>query len=219
MKKIISAILAVMMVLSLSLCLFACNNENNGNDGGENGGNQTPQKKTYTVTVVDENGNPVKGAYVSFTAEGANPIPFETDKDGKASRTSDSKITITLLTIPKGYESDKVGSVLTPDADGNVTVTLKKAAVADPYVILVVDEQGNPVAGVTVQMCSLAGSCRVPVVTGEDGKAEYAFEEGEFKVQLTGGMDGVPEGYTIDDPAQNFYFDGKLCTITLTKVN
>ena len=217
MKKIISAILIFMMVLSLSLCMFACNNGTD--EGGDNGGDQTPVKKTYTVTVVDEGGNPVKGAMIAFTAEGANPIPFETDKEGKASRTSDSKITITLLSIPKGYESDKVGSVLTPDADGKVTVTLKKAAVADPYVILVVDDQGNPVAGVTVQMCSLAGSCRVPVVTGADGKAEYPFEEGEFKVQLTGGMDGVPEGYTIDNPNDNFYFDGKLCTITLTKTN
>lgn len=217
MKRNISAILAIIMVLSLSLCMFGCNNGTE--DGGENGGNQTPTKKTYTVTVVDEDGNAVKGAFVAFTAEGANPIPFETDADGKASRTSDKNMTINLVSIPSGYESDKVGSVLTPDADGNVTVTLKKAAVADPYVILVVDDNGNPVAGVTVQMCSLAGSCRTPVVTGEDGKAEYPFEEGEFKVQLTGGMAGVPEGYTIDNPDDNFYFDGKLCTITLTKTN
>lgn len=217
MKKIISAIVAIMMVLSLSLCMFACNNGTD--EGGENGGDQTPTKKTYTVTVVDEEGNAVKGAYVAFAAEGGTPIPFETDADGKATRTSDKSITITLVSIPGGYESDKVGSVLTPDADGNVTVTVKKAAVEDPYVILVIDNNGAPVAGVTVQMCSLAGSCRVPVVTGEDGKAEYAFEEGEFKVQLTGGIAGVPEGYTIENPDDNFYFDGKLCTITLTKTN
>lgn len=216
MKKIISAILVAMMVLSLSVCMFSCNDD--PDTDGESGGTQTTSK-TYTVTVLDEDGNPVKGAYVTFTAEGGNMIPYETKADGKASFSNSKNVTITLLSIPTGYESDKVGATLAPDADGNVTVTVKKAAVADPFVILVVDGEGNPVKDVIVQMCSLAGSCRTPVVTGEDGKAEYPFEEGEFKVQLTGGIDGVPEGYTIDDPDQNFYYDGKLCTITLTKVN
>lgn len=216
MKRIVSAILIAVMVLALSMCMFACNG---GNDGGENNGDNTPTKKTYTVTVVDEDGNAVKGAYVTVTYDSGNPIPFETDAEGKKVLSTDKKVSFALLSLPKGYESDKIGSKLTPDADGNMTVVVKKAAALDPYVILVVDDKGNPVQGVTVQMCSLAGSCRVPVVTGADGKAEYAFEEGEFKVQLTGGIAGVPDGYTIDNPDDNFYFVGKLCTITLTKVN
>ena len=69
-KKILSATLVVAMMFSLTLCLFACkekeNNENNNNNQGT-----TPEKVTYTVTVVDTDGTPVKGVEITFAPKGS----------------------------------------------------------------------------------------------------------------------------------------------------
>ena len=74
MKKIIALILAVAMLTAMSLCLFSCD-EDKPDDDKDN----TPTKVTYTVTVTDEDGKAIKGAIVTFSPKGSNPIPFPTD--------------------------------------------------------------------------------------------------------------------------------------------
>ena len=214
-KKILSTILVLSMILALCASLFSCNNKDKGNDNvteQENQGNNdttTPEKVNYTVTVVDEEGTPIKGVGITFTPKSGTAVPFPTDADGKSSYKTDKEITVTVTSIPEGYAYDKLN--VAQKFDGNsMTITLTILA---PYVIRVVDQDGNPVAGVQVQMCDEGGSCRIPVRTDVNGQAEYPFEDGVFHAQLT----SVPEGYSVEDEGAYYNFVDGVATITLTK--
>lgn len=79
------------------------------------------------------------------------------------------------------------------------------------YTVTVVDEDGNPVAGVMVQLCK--DSC-VPAMTKDNGVAEFNLKEDDYDVKFA----IEPEGY--EAPAEKYNFEsGKTdITITLKKV-
>ncbi len=209
MKKIISLILAVAMLTAMSLCLFSCG------DPGDSGDTDAEVKVNYTVTVKDADGNPIKGAIVTFNPKGVNPVPFPTDKDGKASYRTDKEMTATVTTVPAGYEYDKLGVAQEFDSEGNLSVVLTKAAPAgEPFIIKVVDQDGNAIEGVRVQMCDSAGTCLKSIATNAQGEAQYDYREGDFHAQLT----ELPDGYTVDDPEAYYDFTDSVATITLTKI-
>lgn len=211
MKKILSSILILAMLLTASVCLFACNGDDEGNEGGGEG-NGEPVKINYTVTVVDNEGNPVRGAKLTFSPKGAAAIPFPTDVEGKASYKTDKELTVKVTEIPEAYEYDKLNVEQSFDSEGKLTITLTKRA---PFVIKVVDQDGNPVAGVKVQMCDSAGLCKIPVTTDENGEGFYDFQEGDFHAQLT---NGAPNGYSVEDPDRYYDFEDGVATIRLTKI-
>ncbi len=69
------------------------------------------------------------------------------------------------------------------------------------YKVKVVDQEGNPIVGVMVQLCT-DESCLIPVKTDDTGVATFApTEEGEYHANF---LPGVPEGYEAD--AEVFYF-------------
>lgn len=235
MKKIIALILAVTMLLSMSVCLISCNDDNGDNNntegGGEGGGNtNTETKVTYTVNVTDADGNPVKGVEITFTTEGSLSVPFSTDITGRAAMKTAKALTAAVTKLPAGYEYDKLNDEITFDANGNATIVITKVeAQGDPFIIKVVDEEGNPISGITVQMCS--DFCRPPVTTGEDGTATYTYLEGEWHAQLTVNIpdgattDEIAEilaetipGYTVADPKAYYNFEDNIATIVLTKL-
>ena len=78
------------------------------------------------------------------------------------------------------------------------------------YTVTVLDQNGNPVAGVKLQFCD-DESCRLPVTTKEDGKTSQRYNEGNYHITLT----AIPDGYTAEQT--EFYFDGATeLTVTLT---
>lgn len=213
LKKILSAVLIVSMLLTLSLSLFSCkDNEDKKQDNNQSdvGTDNTPEKVLYTVIVVDDEGNPVKGVDIEFSPKGGMAIPFPTDKDGKAAYKTDKELSVAVKEIPKGYSYDKMNVQQSFGSDNTLTITLTTLA---PFIIRVVDQDGNPIEGVLVQMCDEAGSCRMPVDTDENGEASYRFEEGSFHAQLT----TLPDGYSVDDPEAYYNFVDGVATITLTK--
>ena len=205
MKKILALILAFAMML----CLVACKGNDNPPDNGE-GEQNKDEKTTYVVTVVDNEGNPIPGVSVTFCPKGGVEMPWPTDAVGQASQKTSKEMTVKLTEVPVGYEFDKLGQTLEFDAEGKLTITLTVLA---PYVIKVVDQDGNAIAGVRVQMCDAGGSCRMPTTTGADGTASYPFENGDFHAQLT----TLPEGYSVEDQDAYYDFVDGVATITLTK--
>ncbi len=85
------------------------------------------------------------------------------------------------------------------------------------YTAYVVDEGGNPVANVMVQICK--ETC-FPTMTDENGKATWIYEDSQgCKVSFPS---GVPTGYAyVDETVTEFYFEGdsKEITVTLKAVN
>lgn len=206
MKKITSMILAVVMLLSLSICLFSCDGET-----------EEPVTVNYTVTVVDDNGNPVKDVVITFAEEGGEPAMKFTKSEGVVSLESDKKVSAKITSIPDGYKKDQVNKAISFDKDGKATVTLEKeqgTVTKETYTILVIDQNDDPVVGVAVQMCSDNG-CLGAMVTNEEGKATYNQTPDNFKAQLN----DWPEAYTVDDPDAKYEFVDGVATIRLTKVN
>lgn len=88
------------------------------------------------------------------------------------------------------------------------------------YVVTVVDQDGNPVAGATVLLCD-ENMCYAPVKTNENGVAEFSQKD------VTGAKSKIskaPEGYTIDAPEGadeegyvHYAEDTNTMTLTVTK--
>ena len=209
MKKIISLILAATMLLAMSGCLFSCDDETE----------TTP--KTYTVNVVDENGNPVKDVVITFTSESGESDMKVTKADGKLTYEPAEKFTASVTRVPNGYKDDLVGQTISFDEQGNATITLKKnvtEVVKEDYVILVVDQDGNPIEGISVQMC--ADVCVDVKETNAEGKVSYNVTPKDYKAQLSYfSAAELPDGYTVDDLTAKYEFVDGMATIVLTKVN
>ena len=206
MKKITSIILAVVMLLSVSVCLFSC------------GGDENDGKPTYTVVVVDGAGNFVKDVVITFTEEGGEPAMKFTKSEGTVSFESDKKVSAKITVIPDEYKQDLVNTAISFDEDGLATVTLEKVqggVAKETYTIIAVDQNGDPVEGVAVQMCADSG-CLGTMVTDTEGKAVYVqTPDDTFKVQIN----DWPEGYILENPDAKVPFVDGVATIVLTKVN
>ena len=81
------------------------------------------------------------------------------------------------------------------------------------YKVTVTDKDGNPIAGVQVQMCDSKG-CRLPKATGADGTVKFDFETSDFHVLIAAPV----EGYAVDT-TEEYWFEngGKELTIVLEK--
>ena len=212
-KAGIIAALAIIVIIPIVLVIALSGNGNNGGNEGGNSGNTDNNgdgKINYTVTVVDSNGAAVKGAKVTFITPGTD-MPWTTDANGKASYKSADTVKVKVTSIPAGYIYSKLNVEQSFAADGTLTVTLEKPDLPD-WTIRVVDQDGNAIAGVQVQMC--AESCLMPKTTNSEGYVVYEDYEGDYHAQLT----ALPEGYTaeFDLAAYHDFVDG-VATITLIK--
>ena len=165
-------------------------------------------KTTYTVSVVDTEGNPIAGVEVTFCPKGGTEMPWPTDAEGKATMKTSKEMTVKINEVPIGYKYNKLGQTLDFDTNGNLTVTL---TVLTPFVINVIDQNGNAISGVKVQMCGADGSCRMPINTDVDGIATYPYEYGYFYAQLT----TLPDGYSVEDIDAYYDFVDGVATIVL----
>ncbi len=81
------------------------------------------------------------------------------------------------------------------------------------YKVTVTDKDGNPIAGVQIQMCDSVG-CRMPKGTGADGTVTFDFDTSDFHVLIAAPVDGY-----VVDTAEEYFFEngGKEMTIVLEK--
>ena len=204
---IIAALSLVVIVPIVLVIALGGNGDKGGNGDGGNGGDG---KVNYTVTVVDSDGTAVKGVKVTFITSKME-MPWTTDADGKASYKTADTVKVKVTSVPAGYTYAKLNQEQSFGSDGTLTVTLEKLP---PFRIRVVDQEGNAIAGVQVQMCDEGGSCRIPRTTDADGYVSYPYEEGNFHAQLT----ELPDGYTVDDTGKYYDFEDNLATIVLTEI-
>lgn len=79
------------------------------------------------------------------------------------------------------------------------------------YIVKIVDEGGNPIAGVMVQICQ-GETCLPGPMTGEDGTVTFQVEEADYKVSFLG---GVPAGYDYTTEETEFYFEDGSYEVTI----
>lgn len=221
-KKILSLLLAVLMLASVTcLCLASCGD--NGEDptpapdgGEENPPAPPPSGTPYTVTVVDGSGAPVTGAVVKLNVNGVDTPTATTNQQGKATvYVTDEMIIVAfadLVSVPEGYAKGSVTNVDITNATSctfNVTKIEKQT-----YTARVVDQNGDAVEGVDIQLCFGLDSCQRPKKT--DANGEYTVEclpgeDAHFKIN------SVPAGYTYEGGEVDLADGVYEATIVITK--
>ena len=99
------------------------------------------------------------------------------------------------------------------DAPTEDTTAAETEAAFAGYTVTVTDKDGNPIAGVQIQMCDSKG-CRMPQGTGADGTVTFNFDTSDFHVLIAAPVDG----YAVDTTEEYFFENGgKELTIVLEK--
>lgn len=206
MNKMTAVLTAAALTLSL-LC-------------GCGGGDQTQttlssdnEEKTYTVTVVDQDGNPVANAIMQWTdAAGGTQLAI-TGADGIVTATGETAMTsISVTSVPENYTASQ--SIYEFGSQASLTIVLTGTGSAEntnvTYTVTVVDQDGNPVSGVIVQICD-EENCKLPMTTDENGTASAEYAQSEYHVTLN----TLPDGYSSEET--DFYFNGATeLTIVVT---
>ena len=212
-------------VCSLTACGDKDKNEGTNNENNENGGNENVSTdKTYTVTVLDGENNPVEGVKLVITDGNSYPTTTS-DKDGKASVQLPEATTVSVMvtSVPDGYvKPEKVSGVYHGVfASGSTELTLKVEKEADnkvEYTVKVVDQNGDAVVGMSIQLCPNGVCLAEKFVTNENGEITVKLNAGsEVDVKLEG-----LEGYTLPTPVKDSYHaviaSGETeATVTVTK--
>lgn len=149
----------------------------------------------------------------AYLADKGYSIPFALDKDDKVRRIVNGSSTLpqTIVLDRNGevvynrkgsvtpevlaalYEQASAGGQAAPGSAGLTLPEIASEKGAGDYVILVTDERGAPVPGVTVQFCSDT-EC-ILGETGADGTARFDREAGVYTVHIL----QLPEGYAPDN--------------------
>lgn len=140
-KSILGVVLALMLILGLCACGETADNQTEGSTGAADTTGSSEQTEdtavdettsgiVYTVTVVDEGGNPISGAMVQI-CQGENCMPSITDEDGKATYSVDEEAAYEakLMSMPDGYEYTTEETVFA-FADGSYEITIVLKAIA-----------------------------------------------------------------------------------------
>ena len=77
------------------------------------------------------------------------------------------------------------------------------------YRVLVVDEEGNPIAGAMVQICE--GTACNPGVTNAEGIAEIRAAEGNYEAKML----SIPAGYTYATEQEVFAYESGALEVTI----
>lgn len=96
------------------------------------------------------------------------------------------------------------GTTASTDADADTAAPTGKIT----YTVTVLDQNGTPVSGVAIQMCT-ADSCLMPAATGEDGTVSFTLTPAAYHATVA----VCPEGYTAE--AAEYHFEGNATALTI----
>ena len=113
----------------------------------------------------------------------------------------------------EGADNTTEAPALTDEPTAEGTDAGTEAPAFDGYKVTVTDKDGNPIAGVNIQMCDSKG-CRMPKGTGADGTVTFDFDTSDFHVLIAAAV----EGYVVDTAEEYYFSNGsKEMTIELEK--
>ena len=213
LKKIISLVLVVALFAAV-LSFTACNKKDDKDDNNGSNNNGGNNDNVYTVTVLDENNAPLKDVGVGVLINGEFST-LTTDANGKVTfEAEDASSMARIMSVPAGYDrpNDLLGFTA---GSKEITFTVKKTVVNEvDCVVTVVDQDGNAVAGVSLQLC--ANAC-INGTTNENGEATFKLtKNSEYKVEIL----SVPAGYTAPTGylSETVFGGTTYFTVEITKI-
>ena len=142
------------------------------------------------------------------------------DTDGTVARRDFAVVAVVMIdgvSYPVTWTTDAPDYVTIGAAQNNmVTIDIVEEPAEQVTFKLtgtVTDKDGNPIAGVQIQMCDSKG-CRMPKGTGADGTVTFDYDTSDFHVLIAAEV----EGYAVDT-TEEYWFEngGKELTIVLEK--
>ena len=196
-------IFTLVLILALTVCMLglavSCQPDSGdtpqtgdpgtgNNPGGEQGG-ENEKGIDYTVTLQDIFGNPVEGITLKLTYDGNSTEVLTSDAEGKVTKKIDTFEDVIVEFVDlKGYGN------LTKNQRNLNGETEKTLTLPTKATVTVVDEAGNPIAGVLVQICHSV--CLTPAATNAEGKLVVSITSTDA---VKASIVSVPEGYKIPE--------------------
>ena len=225
-KKLLSIILVCCMLMAV-LSLTACGGNDNGNDDGQTNkdgkDNNQSTNKTYTVNIVDRDNNPIEGVKLVITDEEIYPTAV-TNASGKASaELPDGNVYVMITTVPEGYVKPEktFGVYHGAFTSGMIELTIiidKEETNTVTYSVKVVDQNGDAVEGMQIQLCPDGVCLADKFITDANGEISKEMAPGKtVDVKLY-----ELDGYTLPAGNDHGYHgvintDETEITITVTK--
>ena len=211
MKKIISFLLALTMLIMGMCILTSCgdddSNGNNENNGNNDNGSNSAVKVDYTFTLVDQYDDGVEGVKVEFRVGPKTKYEATTDEDGVAKiNIEETALPIRVVIpaiLPVGYENAGAGYVDFESGAKSANASLVKNVA---HTVYVTDAEGNAISGANVQVC-VDGVCKIPVDTDADGKAVFYVSPDAEEAYAQ--FNSAPDGYNAPESAKIYYTDGE----------
>ena len=186
----------------------------------------------FVVEVRDENGNPLEGVIVTFAVSAGGGSLSDTNVDTDTNGLAQSILTLgsdpgtntvdvsvegivkTEIFNAEGALPPPIPTTLSIVSDDNQT-GLTGETLADPFVVDVHDQYGDPMEGVTVTFTLLTGdgalSTETPT-TDANGQAETTLtlgnEPGEYTLEVS--VEGIAQTVTFNVIAELLQFDLSL---------
>ena len=203
--KIFSLILVLILAFSTVLALSSCS----GDEPPENPENPegNGEKTTYTISVVDKSGAPVKDAVCYVSIDGVAKEEKTTDSTGKAVwEVEAGKVaTVTLKSVTAQYKKGSANSTTDVLLNSGATSYTFEVTKLLAFTLKLVDESGNAVVGANVQICyGESGTCYKPANTDEYGEYTVYLDT---DVLVKAKINSVPTGYTNPTGEDYTYFE------------
>lgn len=181
------------LLLSVSTLPDDSNNYPSGNftfvlsfEAGEVEDASKVEKQDYTVTVTDQEDQPLAGVTVWLTRE-EQTFSAKTDDAGLAVLNLEKGTYTGSVSLPEGYILEENAFELTEEAPtATVRLTAAEQLQAE-YTVFVTDVAGNPVEGAEILVLGAGSS-----LTDAEGKVTFLLAAGSYSV-LTGEL---PEGFS-----------------------
>ena len=184
-NRLIVFITAAIMLLCASTAVIGCGSDDDN-----------APKVDYSITVLNVDENPVKGATVSWQQSGKTKGSAKTNDEGTAStKLAAGTYKVVLSGLDEGLTYPDLS--VTADMREGICITLSVAKVT--YTATVLDKTGAATQGVTVTWANgtaVAGTA----TTDAEGKASCELDYGEYTVTVS----NLPDG--------NIYTDTKTVT-------
>ncbi len=166
-RRILSVLLVLCFLLSVTVLLVGCDSGEGESTTTENTTTETNapavSDNAYTVTIVDNENNPVAGVAVMITNATDVFINGTTDDSGKfSSEANGENLGVMIVSLPDGYDKPAAvsGAMHAMFTSGkSVTITLnKKVNTVVTYTVKIIDQNNNAVVGAQLQLCP-NGTC------------------------------------------------------------
>lgn len=213
MKRFLSILLAFALLVGCAFVLTACDDEPDPTPTPDEKPDEKPstvEGADYTVTVLDHQNRPIEGLALKFVYEDKMTGVLATGADGKATAklTTERDVKVEFVDL-KGFGAPSAKKATFESMETELTITL------NPNItVIVVDENGVPIPGVSVVICH--NVCLMPEDTDNQGRVVKAFApNGELKVTIEAVPDGFSKPATIENTTYHAYFEKGSYTVTV----